>query len=186
MVESSNVIRIKWVRSGIGFPRRQKGWVRSLGLKELNQVVERPDTPQIRGLVARAGHLVEVVEGPLARASRATPEYSVQPPEVAATPPTHRAEQAGPEGPGSLAQSVEAAPAGEEGAQRVEREVGASAESSPAQGEQEIPASAKAKAAVDSAKVKKAKPAKEAKGKAAKPAKETAGKVAKASKAKKK
>jgi len=186
MVESAKVIRIKWVRSGIGFPLRQKGWVHSLGLKELNQVVERPDTPQIRGLVARAGHLVEIVGEPPAHAPRATPEYTVRPPEVAAAQPTEKAEAAGAEGPGNLERSVEAAPAGGEGVQGVEAEVGASAESSPAQAEEEIPASAKAKATAGSAKLKKAKPAKEAKGKAAKPAKETAGKGAKASKAKKK
>jgi large subunit ribosomal protein L30 len=65
--KTTKTIRIKWVRSGIGFPRRQKTWVRSLGLTELNQVVERPDTPQIRGLVARAHHLVEILGGTAGR-----------------------------------------------------------------------------------------------------------------------
>ncbi len=54
-------IRIKWARSGIGFNASQSEAVRSLGLRRLNQVVARPDTPQVRGLVAKAAHLVEVV-----------------------------------------------------------------------------------------------------------------------------
>ena len=51
-------IRIKWIRSGIGFTYHQKHIVRSLGLRKLNQEVERPDTPQIRGLVAKVPHLL--------------------------------------------------------------------------------------------------------------------------------
>ena len=54
-------IHIKWVRSGIGFDRSQSEVVRSLGLRRLNHVVERPDTPQVRGLVAKVAHLVEIV-----------------------------------------------------------------------------------------------------------------------------
>ena len=57
-------IHIKWVRSGIGFTYRQKEMVRSLGLRRMNQVVARPDTAQIRGLVARIPHLVEIVNEP--------------------------------------------------------------------------------------------------------------------------
>jgi large subunit ribosomal protein L30 len=75
---------IKWVRSGIGFTHRQKEMVRSLGLRRLNQEVERPDTPQIRGLVARIPHLVAIVDKatqPTAWAS--LPEYTIRPPEVA-------------------------------------------------------------------------------------------------------
>lgn len=54
-------IRVRWVRSGIGFNRSQGEVVRSLGLRRLNHVVERPDTPQVRGLIAKVAHLVEVV-----------------------------------------------------------------------------------------------------------------------------
>ena len=62
MAETKKSLYIEWVRSGIGFPRRQKEMVRSLGLRRLHQVVERPDTPQIRGLVAKISHLVRVLE----------------------------------------------------------------------------------------------------------------------------
>lgn len=79
--KTRRTIRIKWVRSGIGFTSHQKGMVRSLGLSRLNQVVERPDTPQIRGLVASIPHLVEVVEGPATPARVSVPEYTILPPE---------------------------------------------------------------------------------------------------------
>jgi len=55
-------IKIKLVRSPIGAHRRHKEIVRSLGLKKLNQVVVRPDTPAFRGMVAKVPHLVKIVE----------------------------------------------------------------------------------------------------------------------------
>jgi large subunit ribosomal protein L30 len=79
----SKKIRIKWVRSGIGFPYRQKDVVRSLGLRRLNHVVECEDTPQIRGLVAKAPHLVEIVEAGIEPTPAKLPEYTVVKPQVA-------------------------------------------------------------------------------------------------------
>jgi large subunit ribosomal protein L30 len=79
-------LRIKWVRSGIGFSSRQKEMVRSLGLRRLSQVVERPDTPQTRGLVAAISHLVEVVKGSAEPVRPLVPEYTILPPEPAAAP----------------------------------------------------------------------------------------------------
>lgn len=55
-------IKIKLVRSPICTPEKHKKIVRSLGLRKINQVVERPDTPAFRGMVAKAPHLLEVVE----------------------------------------------------------------------------------------------------------------------------
>lgn len=55
-------IRIKLVRSPIGRPQKQKKIVRSLGLTKLNQVVERPDTPAFRGMVAKIPHLLTLVD----------------------------------------------------------------------------------------------------------------------------
>lgn len=83
--KTTKTIRIKWVRSGIGFPYTQKGIVRSLGLRKLNQVVERPDTPQIRGIVAKVPHLLAIVDSPGTPALATIPEYTVRPPEVAPT-----------------------------------------------------------------------------------------------------
>jgi large subunit ribosomal protein L30 len=56
------MIRIKLVRSPICTPEKHKRVVRGLGLRKLNQVVERPDTPVFRGMVAAAPHLLAVVK----------------------------------------------------------------------------------------------------------------------------
>ena len=55
-------IKIQWYRSTIAANKQQKVLVRSLGLTKLNQIVERPDTPSIRGMVAKAPHLLRIVE----------------------------------------------------------------------------------------------------------------------------
>jgi large subunit ribosomal protein L30 len=77
--KAQRTIRIKWVRSGIGFTYHQKRIVRSLGLKKLNQEVERPDTPQIRGLVAKVPHLLRIVEAAPKPAWTSVPEYTIYP-----------------------------------------------------------------------------------------------------------
>jgi large subunit ribosomal protein L30 len=55
-------IRIKLVRSPICAPEKHKRVVRGLGLTKLNQVVERPDAPEFRGMVAKVPHLLAVVK----------------------------------------------------------------------------------------------------------------------------
>ncbi len=55
-------IKIQYYRSTIAFPKTQKEVVRSLGLRKLNQVVERPDTPSMRGAVAKVPHLLRIIE----------------------------------------------------------------------------------------------------------------------------
>jgi large subunit ribosomal protein L30 len=55
-------IHLKWVRSSICAPVKQKKVVKGLGFTRLNQVIERPDTPAIRGMVAKVPHLVEIVQ----------------------------------------------------------------------------------------------------------------------------
>lgn len=55
-------IRIRQVRSGICCPEKQKKVLRGLGFKRLQQVVEHPDNPGIRGMVFAVKHLVEIVE----------------------------------------------------------------------------------------------------------------------------
>ncbi len=54
-------LRVKQIRSGIGFQQKQKETLRSLGLRKLNQVVELPDNPAVRGMVYAVRHLVEIV-----------------------------------------------------------------------------------------------------------------------------
>ena len=53
-------LRITLVRSGIGAKPKQRGTLRALGLRKINQTVELPDRPEIRGMVAKVPHLVRV------------------------------------------------------------------------------------------------------------------------------
>lgn len=55
-------IKIKQTRSAINRSKRQKRTIQALGLKKLNQIVEKEATPQILGMVKKVQHLVEVVE----------------------------------------------------------------------------------------------------------------------------
>jgi large subunit ribosomal protein L30 len=55
-------IKIQLVGSPICTPEKHKVIVRSLGLRKMNQVVERPDTPGFRGMVAKVPYLLRVVE----------------------------------------------------------------------------------------------------------------------------
>jgi large subunit ribosomal protein L30 len=59
---NSATLRLKYVRSVICTPVKHKRVVRGLGFTRLNQVIERPDTPAIRGMVAKVPHLVEIVQ----------------------------------------------------------------------------------------------------------------------------
>ena len=53
-------LRVRQVRSGIGFSHDQKATLRALGLAKLHRVREHADTPQIRGMIAKIRHLVDV------------------------------------------------------------------------------------------------------------------------------
>jgi large subunit ribosomal protein L30 len=55
-------LRIRQVKSASGHPQDQGRTVRALGIKRLNHSVEHTDTPQIRGMVFKVRHLVEVEE----------------------------------------------------------------------------------------------------------------------------
>jgi len=55
-------IKIKLIGSPICCPEKHKIIVRSLGLKKMNRVVERPDTPAFRGMVKKIPHLLAIVE----------------------------------------------------------------------------------------------------------------------------
>jgi large subunit ribosomal protein L30 len=58
----TNKIQIRQIRSGIGCPQKQREVLRGLGFRRLHQVVERPDTPGVRGMIFKVQHLVEVLE----------------------------------------------------------------------------------------------------------------------------
>jgi large subunit ribosomal protein L30 len=55
-------LRIRQVRSASGHRDDQQATIRALGIRKLQQVVELKDTPQIRGMVFKVRHLVEVEE----------------------------------------------------------------------------------------------------------------------------
>jgi large subunit ribosomal protein L30 len=55
-------MQLKWVRSAIAAPVKQKLVIKGLGFTRLNQVVDREDTPSIRGMVAKVPHLVEILK----------------------------------------------------------------------------------------------------------------------------
>ena len=55
-------MQLKWVRSAIAAPVKHKLVIKGLGFTRLNQVIEREDTPSIRGMVAKVPHLVEIVK----------------------------------------------------------------------------------------------------------------------------
>ena len=58
----AGTIRIQYYRSSIAAPKTHKQIVRSVGLTKLNQIVERPDTPAMRGFVEKVPHLLRIVE----------------------------------------------------------------------------------------------------------------------------
>ncbi|MEP7212810.1 MAG: 50S ribosomal protein L30 [Acidobacteriota bacterium] len=58
----SGNITIQYYRSSIGYSKKQKEIVKSLGITKLNQTVSRPDSPASRGIVAKIPHLLRIVE----------------------------------------------------------------------------------------------------------------------------
>ena len=55
-------LKVTQLRSGIGFDKKQKTALRSLGLRRIRHTVEVEDTPAIRGLILQVRHLVQVDE----------------------------------------------------------------------------------------------------------------------------
>jgi large subunit ribosomal protein L30 len=60
--QKDGTVKIKWVVSFVGCPIGMRETIRGLGFRRLNQVVERPDNPAIRGMIHKVRHLVEVSE----------------------------------------------------------------------------------------------------------------------------
>ena len=60
----AKTVRVTYVKSAIGYTKKQKATVKALGLKRLGDSVVQANTPAIRGMIDRVGHLldVEVVE----------------------------------------------------------------------------------------------------------------------------
>jgi len=60
---AESMLRITLVKSRIGSKPKQRGTLRALGLRRIDQTVELPDRPEIRGMIAKVPHLVRVEEG---------------------------------------------------------------------------------------------------------------------------
>ena len=60
--ENGKTIRIRQIRSGIGCPVEMRETLKALGLGKLHRETERVDSPEVRGMIAKIPHLVEVVE----------------------------------------------------------------------------------------------------------------------------
>lgn len=59
---NGGTIKIQYYRSSIGYSKKQKEIVKSLGITKLNQTVERADNAAMRGIVAKVPHLLKIVE----------------------------------------------------------------------------------------------------------------------------
>ena len=53
-------LKVTWVKSQIGCDQRQRATLRGLGLRRLRQTVEVVDSPPVRGMLRKVGHLVRV------------------------------------------------------------------------------------------------------------------------------
>jgi large subunit ribosomal protein L30 len=60
--ETGTMLKLQYYRSEIGTPDKHRLVIKSLGFKRLNQVVNRADTPAVRGMVALVPHLVRILE----------------------------------------------------------------------------------------------------------------------------
>ena len=56
-------LRITLVKSPLGYSKRHKGTVRALGLRRLRQTVEHVDSPQLRGMLDKVSHLLDISDG---------------------------------------------------------------------------------------------------------------------------
>ena len=60
MANQEKTLRIRQVRSVIGTRRGHREVVKGLGLRRVRDVVVRPDTPAVRGMIAKVRYLLEV------------------------------------------------------------------------------------------------------------------------------
>lgn len=60
--ENGGKIKIQYYKSMIGYSKKQKAVIKSLGITKLNQIIERPNNPSMRGIVEKVPHLLRIVE----------------------------------------------------------------------------------------------------------------------------
>lgn len=59
---NGGTIKIQYYKSMIGYSKKQKAIVKSLGITKLNQTITRPDNPSMRGMVEKIPHILRIVE----------------------------------------------------------------------------------------------------------------------------
>jgi large subunit ribosomal protein L30 len=59
---NKTLIKVRQIRSGIGCPVEMRETLKALGLGKMHRVSERVDTKEVRGMIAKIPHLVEVVD----------------------------------------------------------------------------------------------------------------------------
>ncbi len=60
--KEGKLLQITYIRSSIGYSQKHKGTIRALGFHRLHQTVVHPDSPALRGMLAKVGRLVKIVE----------------------------------------------------------------------------------------------------------------------------
>jgi large subunit ribosomal protein L30 len=60
--KATGTVKVQMIASVIGGTDKQRATVRGLGLRRIRQIVERQDSPEIRGMVKKVPHLVRIVE----------------------------------------------------------------------------------------------------------------------------
>ena len=60
--EAKKTLKVRQIRSGIGCPVEMRETLKALGLGKMHRVAERVDTKEVRGMIAKIPHLVEVVK----------------------------------------------------------------------------------------------------------------------------
>ena len=55
-------IKIQQIKSKIGYPVDQKRTLEAIGLRKIGQIVEKEDSPALRGMIRKVHHLVTVID----------------------------------------------------------------------------------------------------------------------------
>jgi large subunit ribosomal protein L30 len=63
MANKKDTIRVRQIKSAIGYDKRQRATLRGLGIRRMHQMVEVQDTPSVRGMINKIPHLVRIENG---------------------------------------------------------------------------------------------------------------------------
>jgi large subunit ribosomal protein L30 len=61
-MSKNKTLKIKQIKSSIGYKKKAKLTLKALGLKKINQIVEHKDTPELRGMINVVNYLVNIEE----------------------------------------------------------------------------------------------------------------------------